>query len=165
MNIQGINKNSILAGAVILFALVSSLVWIVVRQTSTDKDKTTNLQQKLEVATDPSFPEVGGALIEGVPSLPVYPEATLVASAKTNPPDQPDSGYRIKWRTTGSVAEIMTWYQKEMPKNGWTIEPSNDPDNTGEQVTQISKGDFSGYIGVESEEQQVEIVVEVLITK
>ena len=97
--------------------------------------------------------------------MPVYPDATLVASAKTNPADQPDTGYRAKWITNDEVKKIMKWYESELPKAGWSYELPNDPQSEGEQVAEISKGDFKGYIASEIEEGNNEIVVDVRLVE
>ncbi|OGY25918.1 MAG: hypothetical protein A2Z11_02045 [Candidatus Woykebacteria bacterium RBG_16_43_9] len=130
-----------------------------IRQQSTEKT------QKLEVATDPNFPEVKGKLISGFPQFPVYPGATLVASAKTNRVNQPDTGYRAKWETKDAVIKVMRWYQDQLPKSGWKYEVPNDPTAAGEQVAQIKKSGFEGFVEAESEQKGAEIVVEVRITK
>lgn len=113
------------------------------------------------VATDPSFPEVQGRLIEGFPEFPVYSGATLIGSARTSPVDTADTGYRTKWTAKDDVPTVMKWYQAELPKIGWKIELSGDPANTGEQVVQISKGELRGYLGIEAQSTGVEIIVEV----
>lgn len=113
-----------------------------------------------EVATDPSFPEVMGKLIEGFPELPVYPGATLVASAKTNPDGVADLGYRAKWDTKDSVVQVMNWYETEMPKAGWEYTAPDDKTADGEQVARISKGDYTGYVAAEIEGDAIEIVVD-----
>ncbi|GEM_PF-5245174 len=121
--------------------------------------------QPLEVATDPSFREIKVQLIPGFPSdFPVHPGAKLEASAKTNPENKPNTGYRAHWVTQDSVVTVMRWYEKEFPKSGWTYEVPNDPHNTGEQVAQIKKGNLTGYIAAEKEGNAVEIVVEVRFT-
>ena len=149
---------------VVLFIALSG--WLVTpRRQSNNEAGTTNLS-KLEVATDPSFPEVKGKLISGFPDFPVYPGATLVASAKTNRADQLDTGYRVKWAVqVDAVPNVMEWYQDELSKNGWTYEVPNDPNATGEQVAQIKKSGWEGFVESELEDGATEIVVEVRITK
>ena len=150
-------------------ALIGSFIlWITkARENAGQKVDQTSQQNipKLEVATDPGFPEVKGQVISGFPDFPVYPGATLVASAKTNRADQPDTGYRVKWEAQDSVIPVMNWYQDELSKNGWTYEVPNDPDATGEQVAQIKKAGWEGFVESELEDGATEIVVEVRITK
>lgn len=155
---------SILLVVTVVSIVLVALAWLIFgSKLETIKQPGQNVgePQKLEVATDPSFPEVKGKLIPGFPEFPVYPGATLKASAKTNRENQPDTGYRAKWVTKDSVPLVVKWSQQELPKNGWKIEALDDPENTGEQVTQISKGNFKGYIGAEAVAQGTEIVVEV----
>ena len=146
-------------------ALIGSFIlWItIVKEHALRKVDQTSQQNipKLEVATDPSFPEIKGELIGGFPELPVYPEATLVASAQTNPAGQPPQGYRAKWVTKDPVIKVMNWYEAELPKAGWHYTSPNDQQSEGEQVAEISKGDFKGYIAAEIEEENIEIVVDV----
>jgi len=118
-----------------------------------------------EVATDPRFPEIKGKLMSGFPEIPVYPGATLIASAKTNRANEQDTGYRAKWETQDAVVKVMKWYQEELPKSGWVYETPNDPNASGEQVAQIKKSDLEGFLEAEREEKGTEIVVEVRITK
>ena len=119
------------------------------------------VEQKPEVATDPSFPEIKGELIGGFPDFPVYPGATLIASAQTNPAGQPPQGYRAKWVTHDPVIKVMNWYEDDLPIAGWQYTPPNDQQSEGEQVAEISKGDLKGYIAAEIEEENIEIVVDV----
>ena len=119
---------------------------------------------KLEVATDPSFTEVKDKLIEGFPEFPVYPGATLEASAKVNSEGQTDMGYRVKWETHDPVPKIARWYERELAKAGWKVTPSSDPQSEGEQVIKIEKDigskEFSGYVAPEMEGDEVEIIVD-----
>jgi hypothetical protein len=117
-------------------------------------------QKHLEAATDPAFPEQIGKLMDGFPEFPVYPQAKLVASAKTNPANEPDLGYRAKWDTQASVIDVMAWYETELPKSGWSYEAPDDKASSGEQVAKISKGDLTGYVAAEIEGNVVEIVVD-----
>ena len=150
-------------------ALIGSFIlWIIIaREHAGPKVDQTSQQNipKLEVATDPGFPEVKGQVISGFPDFPVYPGAALIASAKTNRADQPDTGYRAKWGTQDSVIAVMKWYQAQLPKSGWQYTPPNDPQSEGEQVAEISKGDFKGYIASEIEEGNNEIVVDVRLVE
>lgn len=130
------------------------------------KDKIVNIinnNKKLEVATDPTFPEVMGKMVAGFPEVPTYPGATLVASAKTNAEGEPDLGYRAKWETTDSVPQIMKWYEVELPKNGWKYTAPDDKKSEGEQVAKISKGDYSGYVAGEMEGDKIEIVIDLRV--
>ncbi len=124
---------------------------------------------KMEVATDPSFKEVKGAIISGFPiDFPVYPGAELEASAKTNTEGMPDRGYRVKWVTHEGVIKVMDWYLAEFKKTGWVItEAPTDPKSPGEQVTHIKKGMFDGYIAAETEgtDGEVEIVADLSLVK
>lgn len=112
------------------------------------------------VATDPAFPEVEGKLIEGFPDMPVYPGAKLVASAKVNPADVADLGYRTRWDTKDGVIQVMQWYETELPKNGWEYEVPDDQASNGEQVAKITKEGYVGYVAAEMEGDHIEIVVD-----
>lgn len=117
-----------------------------------------------QVATDPSFTEVKGQVLPGFPSFPVYPGATLVASAKTSPEGVENQGFRVKWSAGDSVPRVMAWYQVELPKTGWRIEKTDDPDNLGEQVVQISSDGFNGNIAIETSQGNIiEIIVDIRI--
>jgi len=117
--------------------------------------------QKLEVSTDPNFPEVKGRIISGFPDFPVYPSATLVASSLINKEGETVQGYRVKWKTNpGNVPEIMQWYQSALQKAGWTFTANDDTQSLGEQVAPISKGDYRGYVAAEMEGDIIEIMVD-----
>src|SRR4030067_1863615 len=149
---------------VVIFIVLSG--WLVTVRKQSNNEAGTTKTPNLEVATDPSFPEVKGKLISGFPPFPVYPGATLIASAKTNRANQPDTGYRAKWETKDAVIKVMRWYQDQLPKSGWKYEVPNDPNAAGEQVAQIKKSGFAGFVEAEREPQKdTEVVVEVRITK
>ena len=61
--------------------------------------------QEPAIATDPSFRELKGRLLEGIPEFPAYPGATLIGSAERNKPGEKNRGYRIKWTTTDSPVQ------------------------------------------------------------
>ncbi len=149
---------------IIIGVLVISIgltVWFIKSGQRSTNEAIPELQTQ-EVATDPSFTEVKGQLIPGFPELPVYPGASIVASAKTNPEIKLDIGYRAKWKASDPVLKVMKWYLEELPKYGWNVEPPNDPNATGEQVASIAKEDLKGYLEVASEsEAETEIWVEV----
>jgi len=165
------NKNPFILSVIALcgIALIGSVIlWIAIAREHALRKVDQTAQQvvpKLEVATDPSFPEIKGRVISGFPDFPVYPGAALVASAKTNRADQPDTGYRVKWTVQGEVPIVMKWYQAELPKSSWQIEQSVDPNNPGEQINQISKGNFNGSLLVENDGTVTEIIAEVLIAE
>ena len=148
---------------VVIFIVLSG--WLVTVRKQSNNEAGTTKTPNLEVATDPNFPEVEGKLIAGFPTFPVYPGATLIASAKTNRADQPDTGYRAKWETKDAVIKVMRWYQDQLPKSGWKYEVPNDPNAAGEQVAEIKKGNLAGFINSDLETGTNEIVVEIRITK
>jgi hypothetical protein len=102
--------------------------------------------QGATIATDPSFRELKGGLLPGIPELPAYPGATLVGSAERNRPDEPNRGYRIKWTTGDSPVQVMAWYANALPLNGWTRVPSDQPEETNELEMDIANPGFTGYI-------------------
>lgn len=118
--------------------------------------------QEPQVATDPSFRELVGGLIEGIPEFPPYPGATLVGSAERNRLDEQNRGYRIKWTTRDRPARVMAWYEKTLPRHGWKYVPSYEPDEGDELEAKVAKGAFSGYLEAETEDDGPTVVVLVL---
>ena len=84
--------------------------------------------QEPAIATDPSFRELKGRLLEGIPEFPAYPGATLIGSAERNKPGEKNRGYRIKWTTTDSPVQVMAWYEKTLPSDGWKYVLSDEPE-------------------------------------
>lgn len=124
-------------------------------------------ETKRDVATDPNFTEVKGELIEGFPSdFPMYPNATLVASAKVNPEDVSDQGYRARWEVKdgSTTTDIILWYKKELAMKGWKFTDPNDMSGVGELIAKIENKDqeYMGYIAAEEEEAgEVKLIVDI----
>jgi hypothetical protein len=137
-------------------------LWDVKASTADEERKSGGKQEKEpEIATDPSFREVKGALIEGMPAFPAYPDSKLIGSAERNRPNEKNRGYRIKWTTTDSPDEVMAWYQKTLVELGWKYVPPAQEEDEDELIAKISKGEFDGYIESEFEDEDdtTEIIV------
>lgn len=157
------NRVPTLAKVILLFILVFSLIaYLFVRKNILEPPVQKEEAPK-QVATDPSFNEALGQLLPGFPEFPLYPGAELVGSAEVNLPDEPNQGYRVKWITKDLVPQVMGWYLEALSQTGWVVEEPNDPEAEGEQVANIRKDDFKGYLAVESEgsDGEVEIVVDI----
>jgi hypothetical protein len=153
---------------ILILILVISLVFSFFRKNTAKTSDSSNTPQLL-VATDPSFPEVAGRLIEGFPSdFPIYPGGVLIASAKINPPNVPDQGYRAKWELVGTqdtTSEVVSWYKDQLVSQGWGFIDPSDPEGLGELIAHIEKQDeYEGYVAAEIEgEDEIEIVVNLRI--
>lgn len=102
-----------------------------------------------------------GQLVEAFPDFPEYPGALLEESSQRQQAINTNQDIRAAWQTSDPVPTVMSWYVTELPKNGWTVEPPDDPMAQGEQVAQLSKDDLRGYIGIENEgTNKTEIVVD-----
>ena len=137
-------------------------LWTVDAITADEERKADDTQkEEPEIATDPSFREVKGALIEGIPTFPAYPDSKLIGSAERNRPNEKNRGYRIKWTTTDSPDQVMAWYQKTLVEQGWKYVPADQGEDEDELIAKISKGEFDGYIESEFEDEDhiTEIVV------
>ncbi len=85
-------------------------------------------------------------LVEGFPSIPVYPDSLLTDSIKT--PDDDSYTYSSTWETSDSVQHVSLWFIENLPKNGWeiTLYPADLQNNsvqlividTPERITNIS---------------------------
>lgn len=141
----------------------------IVQRADTNKirrQETGAMEVKLEVATDPTFQEFKGEIVTGFPGdFPVFPGAILVGSVVNNPAGVKDTGYRVMWNITkdNSVSEIVNWYVQELRNTGWNVEDPDLWENISELVLQIEKENFKGYIAAESEENVIELVVDLKI--
>jgi hypothetical protein len=118
--------------------------------------------QAPQVATDPSFRELLGGLLEGIPDFPAYPGARLVGSAERNRPDERNRGYLVKWTTRDRPARVMAWYEKALPPLGWKYVPSHEGDEEDELEAKVAKAAFVGYLEAETDDDGVTVVVLVL---
>jgi hypothetical protein len=119
--------------------------------------------QEPEIATDPSFRELKGGLLEGIPEFPAYPGATLIGSAERNKPDEKNRGYRIKWTTTDGPAQVMAWYEKTLPGYGWKYVGSDEPAEVDELEAKITTAAFSGYIEAETKDYPHGDITEIVV--
>jgi hypothetical protein len=119
--------------------------------------------QEPVIATDPSFRELKGGLLQGIPEFPSYPGATLIGSAERNRPDEKNRGYRIKWTTGDGPAQVMAWYEKALPRYGWTCLPTDEPGELDELEAKISNPSFSGYIEIETEDYPHRDITEIVV--
>jgi len=119
--------------------------------------------QEPQIATDPGFRELKGALLEGIPEFPAYPGATLSGSAERDRPDEKNRGYRIKWTTVDRPARVMAWYAKTLPRSGWTYVPDDDPEEEDELEAKIANATFSGYLEAETEDYPNREVTDIVV--
>lgn len=127
------------------------------------KNEAMGASPDLKIATDPAFQEYIGSIVNGFPEdFPVYPGAFLVGSAKINPPNIPDVGYRVKWELeTGiSTFDVMTWYKRELLETGWMFEDPDDWNGIQEFIAPIERDNLKGDITVEIESDEIEIIVD-----
>ncbi len=117
----------------------------------------------LLIATDPSFSQLVGKYYAQIPKMPVYPDAELIGSAKTNSENVKDTGYRVLWKSRASVPEVMKWASDQFSSEGWSVDELGDPVNEGEQVMKIENEMFTGTFSAENEsEKETNIVVQIL---
>lgn len=163
-------KLPLLIAGVLLFVSISVLVakrFVQAPITRTTLDPTAETLMDIpskEIATDPSFKEVKGSLIPGFPNFPVYADAELKGSATLSADADSSQGYRVIWelnKEDSTVPEVMNWYQRELTRDGWKYEAPDDPTSVTEQVAQISKGNFKGYLAAEIEQNELEILVQI----
>ncbi len=165
-SINNIPKVLIGIAGLLLILLLGLIAWFFYRNNpkqQLDSVISSEFQSVKKVATDVNFDEQLGQLFPGFPAVPVYPEAELKGSAKTNTNTEPDQGFHVVWEYHGTaiVPEIMKWYETELPKMGWEYFPPDDPTSITEQVAQISNDTFVGYMAGEVEHGEIEIIIDV----
>lgn len=139
------------------------LVLLVFSLQLTAKQSITNTRSEAhsaKIATDPKFEEKEGSLLPGIPLFPTYPGSTLVGSSWIDTDTTNHKGFRIMWNSSDSVPAIMRWYESKFRDLGWNVEMTNDPTSEGEQVSNISKQPYKGYIAAEIEDGTTEIVID-----
>ena len=81
--------------------------------------------------------------------VPVYPDATLVASMAT------PEGMMVSSQSTADLDDVLAFYKKELASEGWTIEAEM---NMGPQrMISFSKGDRSVMVTASNDEGQTQI--------
>jgi hypothetical protein len=118
--------------------------------------------QEPEVATDPAFRELKGALLPGIPELPAYPGAALIGSAERNRPEEPNRGYRVKWRTIDSPKQVIAWYETAFAAAGWKC-VALDLEELDELELEIAGPEFIGYVEAESEPEDDVRITDIVI--
>ncbi len=149
-------------GCIFLLVLVVISRRIVSKYSNLGSSPTPSVNPLL-IATDPSFSQLVGKYYAQIPNMPVYPDAVLVGSAKTNPENVKDSGYRVLWKSNASVPEVMKWASEQFSASEWKVDELGDPDNSGEQVMKIENDTFTGTFSAEHEsEKETNIIVQIL---
>ncbi len=121
--------------------------------------------------TNPNLEVKEGVLLENFPTdIPTYPGAKLETSTKDKLSQDPNKGLNSVWVIEGqendlSVPKVMKWYLTETQKQGWkVIITPPDPEEYGEQVAHIQKGDIVAMLHIEKESKdEVEIVIDIPI--
>lgn len=123
------SRKGLYIGIVVVLVLVVA-GWMIMRGSAgplggivpgADVDR--NLDGSTTYSNDEGTVTVGGnTLPSNWPSdAPAYPNGTILYSGSTNP-QTGTSGAAVSFSTQDSVAEITTFYQKELASQGWAIE-------------------------------------------
>jgi hypothetical protein len=155
------HKNLLWMSLLFLFILLTVFL---IKKVNTENLRQNEIAVDLvpEIATDPSFTELKAQITPGFPSdFPVYNGATLVGSATDTPSDYSQT-YRVKWDLAPgtSTVDAMQWYKKELTAGGWGFEDPDSWANVDEFVAQIQRDGLKGYIAVENESGEIEVVVD-----
>ncbi len=159
-----------IVGTAFAVILVSVLVWKLnmgVKQSVSDNSsKSKFMTQEVPVNDEQNTVESETQIVEGFPMVPVAETLELRESRKRIMPAYTSGDYYAKWVTTKrTVMQLEAWYEEELTKLGWRVEAPNDKTATSEQIIHISKGMLSGYVGIEVEEDTVEVVIDLQQTK
>jgi hypothetical protein len=145
----------------VLAGLGSWYIWLNPSSVSTLEKAISPTEMPSPLSDEKNTITAEGELVEKFPDFPVFPGAAIHESSARIETRDTGRDLRAEWTVKSPVIDVMQWYIAELPKQGWTVEPPNDPVAEGEQIAHISKGTLSGYIAVEDEGEQItEIVVD-----
>ena len=99
---------------------------------------------------EPGIEKLTGKLVKDFPQLPVYPDAVLLNSNKTQ--EKEKVGFEANWEVNASVFEVMTWYVDAFSESGWIFEEEPEVNETFEQYFIAERNGFRVQIIVEKEE-------------
>jgi len=152
-------KIAIISGVLVILA--GSIVAVLVRTVSKRRVQTNQTGDMYTNKVVSEIKTVKGTLVKGFPEdFPVYPGATLVESKGREKPLNTSQDLQAEWVTQDPVKEVMEWYVQALHEQGWIVETPVDPEAVGEQVTHIEHDNLKGYVGVELEAGETQIVVD-----
>lgn len=110
-----------------------------------------------------NYVEVDDGLVDGFPKIPIFPGATIEKSRKIDN----GKGYSALLEIDAgknSVSRITEWYQSELKKGGWIVEPEL-PENIAdvERTIKASKEGKILIMGIEQGEGDDPDIVEILL--
>jgi len=87
----------------------------------------------------------GGALPEGFPSeMPIFDEDLMpLTAASIEDEDDGEQRFAVSWQPDATEAELLEFYRRELPANGWTIDTSDEQSGDGGQEA------FAGVLVIE----------------
>lgn len=145
---------------IVVIMAVAAGTYYITRTRNTLTNHASSGRPRIEI-TEGMIRRTDGQIVERLQGFPVIPGATLQESSERLQALDSNQDLRAVWTVSKTVPEIMNWYIDQLKKDGWRVQPPDDPKAQGEQVAQISKGVLSGYIAAEVEEGGVvEIVVD-----
>ncbi|MCR4264341.1 MAG: hypothetical protein NUV98_06510 [Candidatus Roizmanbacteria bacterium] len=87
-------------------------------------------------------------LVSGMPDIPMYPDATVEESFKRTVGEMNE--YYAVWTVNASVGEIISFYETELAKDGWTItEIPEERNETGDESIAATKNNMNLLINLE----------------
>lgn len=159
-------KKSMLLFLPLGFLIALGVLLFIILNRSSQNASTTSPANPTQVVE--KMEKVEGKLVEGASSLvPIYPNATIEQSFKREVGQNTE--YYSVWVTQRvTVGEVITFYEQELTKGGWTIdELPVERNERGEEGIEAHKGNMWLTLMIESEKagDPTEITVDVFVKK
>ena len=107
------------------------------------------------------FEEIEKALVEDFPSIPLYPGAAIDESYEKIV--KGEQGYEAEWYTKDSIRQVLEYYEKALPEDGWVLDFIPENFDAYEAQYEAHKGDQKLFLMIEvaeTKENMTEIIAE-----
>jgi hypothetical protein len=142
-------KSSYLVAKIIIFLLVVSLA------------AGAYFYRQYKLSVPPPVTIVEKEIIYGFPDFPIYPEAEIKSSQRTEKYGLEPISYQAYMDSHDSVLNIIKWYKDTLTEEGWTIMPNSDEENEFEQYLTVIRDKTKAVVFAEKEEGESFILIHV----
>ena len=108
--------------------------------------------------------EIQNQLVEGMPEFPLYPGGVIEKSFKRTVGT--NNGYIVDMIANASLGDIISFYETELTKDGWTITViPEERDETGEEAIEATRDNMNVLINLEREDSTTptEVVIDIFV--
>lgn len=161
----------LIIGVVVIVLLIAATAVFLLK-----KGPTGNFESEVVVTEDGTYRasgKEGGSLISGFPAdFPVMPGMKLISSGLVEDLEGEETAglvtgskmYVAEWETDKTVAEVMAYYQQELPEKNWRIGSADQFYDTGLIGFEHEKKSWNGLFSVgKNENVQDKTAVAVMI--